>query len=64
MSEIVFELVCDSCGADYTINYVDGITDYNEPDYCPFCGRDVDLSDVEEDYESGTEEFGNFDEFK
>ena len=49
MSEIVYELVCDSCGADYEINYIDGITNHTEPMYCPFCGADVDLTDVEED---------------
>ena len=51
MSEIMYELVCDSCGADYQINYVDDeAKEYvDEPMYCPFCGTDIDLTDVEEE---------------
>ena len=57
MSEIVYELVCDSCGADYEINYVDGITNHNEPMYCPFCGAEIDLTDVEDsDYNEDLDE--------
>ena len=50
MAEIVYELICDGCGADYQINYVDNnINDYvEEPIYCPFCGTDVDLSDIDD----------------
>jgi len=60
MSEIVYELVCDACGADYQINYIDGIVNHNEPMYCPFCGADIDLTDVEEESEVEDTEF--FDE--
>lgn len=51
MSEIVYELVCDSCGGDYELTYIDGITNHNEPMYCPFCGAEIDLTDVEEEDE-------------
>jgi hypothetical protein len=57
MSEVVFELLCDSCGADYEITFVEGITNHEEPMYCPFCGAEVDLTDVEEEFESGDEEY-------
>ena len=57
MSEIVYELVCDACGADYQINYIDGIVNHNEPMYCPFCGADIDLTDVEEESEVEDDEF-------
>jgi len=60
MSEIVYELVCDSCGADYELTYIDGITNHNEPLYCPFCGSDIDLTDVEEELDEEDTEF--FDE--
>ena len=49
MSEIVYELGCDSCGSDYRIDYVPDNVDGNDPMYCPFCGADIDLTDVEED---------------
>lgn len=61
MSQIVYELVCDSCGADYEINYIDGITTHNEPMYCPFCGSEIDLTDVE-DGEETDESMISFDE--
>jgi len=60
MSEIVYELVCDSCGADYQINYIDGITEHNEPMYCPFCGSDIDLTDVEEEVEQEVDDDDEF----
>ena len=57
MSEIMYELVCDSCGADYQINYVDNESkEYvDEPMYCPFCGTDIDLTDVEEELDDEEE---------
>jgi hypothetical protein len=56
MSEVVYELLCDSCGADYELTYIDGITNYNEPMYCPFCGAEIDLTDVEEEGEYDDED--------
>lgn len=62
MSEIVYELVCDSCGADYELTYVDGITNHNDPMYCPFCSAEIDLTDVEEDFdEDPSPEFNELD---
>ena len=48
MSEVVYELICDSCGADYELRYVEGIIDRQDdgPMYCPFCSAEVDLTDV------------------
>lgn len=60
MSEIVYELVCDACGADYHINYVETMMN-NEPLYCPFCGTDIDLTDVEEELD-GEEQYEDIEE--
>jgi Zn finger protein HypA/HybF involved in hydrogenase expression len=60
MSEVVFELICDSCGADYELTFIDGITHHNEPMYCPFCSAEIDLTDVEEDLDEDLDEL--FDE--
>ena len=49
--------MCDACGADYQINYIDGIVNNNEPMYCPFCGADVDLTDVEDELEGEESEY-------
>ena len=48
MSEMIYELICDQCGSDYEIRFVEGIIDRQDdgPMYCPFCGADVDLTDV------------------
>jgi hypothetical protein len=45
----MYELVCDSCSAEYEITYVEGIINRNDPMYCPFCRSDVDLTDVIEE---------------
>jgi len=51
MSEVVYELICDSCGGDYEIRYIEGIVDHHDsgPMYCPFCGADIDLTDVDDE---------------
>lgn len=40
-SKTAEELMCESCGAEYTVTYdSDNITD--EIIYCPFCGSELD----------------------
>lgn len=47
--EILYELNCDNCGAEYELLIQE---DKNEaPQFCPFCGSEVDLSDVDEETE-------------
>ena len=53
--DVVFELICEECGTEYTIS---SIGEYQEefeepPSYCPFCGSEIDISmlDDEEDDE-------------
>ena len=38
MPEIMYELVCDSCGADYQINYID---DESQVDYIGLVPRPI-----------------------
>ena len=45
--EITYELECTECGAEYEIVGIN--TSKNEPIYCPYCGADIDLDDLEEE---------------
>jgi transcription initiation factor IIE alpha subunit len=47
--EILYELNCDNCGAEYELLIQEDKND--KPQYCPFCGSEVDLSDVDEEFE-------------
>ena len=47
--EITYELECSEWGAEYEIVNIN--SDKNEPIYCPFCGADIDLEDIEDDDE-------------
>lgn len=50
MEEITYELVCDDCGAEYSIiQNISDDTDEELPIYCPFCGAGVDVDNIEED---------------
>ena len=44
---ITYELECSECGAEYENHDIN--TSKNEPIYCPYCGADIDLADIEED---------------
>ena len=46
--DLVFELICDSCGEEYTISVYDKGSE-EIPIHCPFCGQEIDVSDFEED---------------
>ena len=46
--DLVFELICDSCGEEYTISVYDKGSE-EIPMHCPFCGQEIDVSDFEED---------------
>lgn len=48
MAKVYFELDCDACGSEWEIKGTDeGMP--NQPIYCPFCGTDLDLADLEEE---------------
>ncbi len=50
MEEITYELVCDDCGAEYSIiQNISDDTDEELPIYCPFCGAGVDVDNIEEE---------------
>jgi len=46
--ESIYELNCDSCGADYEMSYIEHAAS-NQPMFCPFCGGEIDLTDVEDE---------------
>ena len=48
MPESIYELNCEHCGNEWELSYILE-DDSDEPLYCPFCGCDVDLSDVEDE---------------
>ena len=48
MPESIYELNCEHCGNEWELSYIEE-DDSDEPLYCPFCGCDVDLTDVEDE---------------
>lgn len=56
METTIYELNCDACGNEYELSYIEGD---DSPFYCPFCGADVDLTEVEDE----SEENGILDDF-
>lgn len=48
MEQSIYELNCEHCGNEWELTYIVE-DDSDEPLYCPFCGCDVDLSDVEDE---------------
>ena len=61
MAKVFFELDCDSCGSEWEIKGSEA-TMTNQPIHCPFCGTDLDLSDLEEEYDI-EDQMGLFDDF-
>jgi len=57
--ETVYELVCDSCGANYELVALDESD--NDPIYCPFCGTDIDIEEDIEDVEDEDEDYDELD---
>lgn len=52
MPKITYELDCDACGSEWSITeFADDDINPQMPIYCPFCGVDLDLSDIEEEDE-------------
>ena len=50
MSKKADDFLCDSCGAEYTLMYdVEEVLD--GAIYCPFCGRELDTYDIEEEFQ-------------
>lgn len=48
MDTTIYELNCDACGNEYELSYIE---EDDSPIYCPFCGTDVDLTDVDDESE-------------
>jgi DNA-directed RNA polymerase subunit RPC12/RpoP len=50
MQEVTYELECDDCGAEYTIiQTVPEHVNEDQPIYCPMCGSEVDISNIDEE---------------
>lgn len=45
----MFELVCESCGAEYHITCECDTDEIGEPAFCPFCGEELDDYILEEE---------------
>jgi rRNA maturation endonuclease Nob1 len=57
MKETILEIECDDCGSKYQLIRVADDNDINDPpQYCPYCGSEMSISNVED------EEDGTFDE--
>lgn len=55
MSKSNYVLKCDDCDSQYEI-YVRQVDFFMHPDYCPFCGAEIDAEDEEEDEDPWQEE--------
>lgn len=44
--DILYQLNCDNCGAEYEILCSEDLEE--EPTFCPFCSAEVSLEDMEE----------------
>lgn len=48
MTTVTYELNCSLCENEWEMSYILD-DDSDKPMYCPFCGCDVDISDIEEE---------------
>jgi hypothetical protein len=48
MSNVIYELECDSCGVGYDVSF-SGKNAQEKPTFCPCCGEAVDLEDLDEE---------------
>ena len=47
----VEEFLCDGCGAEYTVTYVEEDI-MEDVSFCPFCGNELDTYDIDEEYQN------------
>ena len=62
IDDLIYELICDNCGEEYSV------TTYETaeiPQYCPFCGHEIDVSEFEDedDLDDDDEDQSNYDEY-
>ena len=50
MKNKIFKAACLQCESDYIVHFIDAFVD-GDPNYCPFCGSEVD--DISEEYIDG-----------
>lgn len=48
MEDIKFELICENCGVEYSLETYE-IEMKDPPQYCPFCAAEIDLSTLDDD---------------
>lgn len=54
--ELLYELDCEHCGSVYEVmcqEHPEG----EQPIYCPFCGSQISVEDIEEDFDLDQEDF-------
>jgi NAD-dependent SIR2 family protein deacetylase len=61
MPKLLYELDCDACGAMYELQFIEDEVNEEDPIYCPFCGADIDLTEIDSD-EIDEGSFNDFDE--
>jgi len=48
--DTIIEIKCDDCGAHYQLIRIADENDVNDPpQYCPYCGSEMSISNIEED---------------
>lgn len=52
--DLLYELNCEHCGAVYEVLCQEQ-SEGEQPIYCPFCGGEISMDEIEEDFDS--EEF-------
>lgn len=52
--KVQYELECEECNTEYLLSYIEE-KNSDVPIYCPFCGCDIDLEDIEEVFDDDVE---------
>jgi NAD-dependent SIR2 family protein deacetylase len=55
--DLLYELSCEHCGAVYEVLCQEQ-SEGEQPIYCPFCGGEISMDDIEEEFD---EDEGGFD---
>ena len=53
--EDIIEIQCQECKAEFEMKYLE--TETGEPEYCPFCGSEIDDFEMDELEELDNEEW-------
>lgn len=54
--ELLYELNCEHCGAVYEVLCQEQ-SEGEQPIYCPFCGGEISMDDIEEEFDDELDDF-------